>query len=52
MLTLGSCLHLMELIFPDDYLGIGVTVTYGSNNPDKKKYKADLTNDVLGRYPE
>ena len=38
-------------IFPDDYLGIGATVTYGSNNPDKKKYKADLINDVLGRYP-
>jgi len=39
-------------IFPDDYLGIGATVTYGSNNPDKEKYKEDLINDVIGRYPE
>ncbi len=39
-------------VFPDDYLGVGATITYGSNNPDKTKYKEDLTNDVLGRYPE
>lgn len=39
-------------IFPDDYMGIGATVTYGSNNPDKKQYKEDLTNDVLERYPD
>lgn len=39
-------------LFPDDYLGIATTVTYGSNNPDKEKYKQDLTNDVLERYPE
>lgn len=39
-------------IFPDDYLGISATVTYGSNNPDKKKYKEDLRNDVYERYPE
>ena len=38
-------------LFPDDYLGIGATVTYGSNNPDKEKYKEDLRNDILGRYP-
>ncbi len=28
--------------FPDDYLGIGGTVTFASNNPDKIKYKQDL----------
>ncbi len=39
-------------LFPDDYLGIGATVSYGSNNPDKKKYKEDLYNDVLTRYPD
>lgn len=39
-------------IFPDEYLGIGATVTYGSNNPDKTKYKDDLVADVLDRYPE
>ncbi len=38
-------------IFPDDYLGIGATVTYGSNNPDKKKHKEDLINDLISRYP-
>jgi len=39
-------------MFPDDYLGIGATVTYGSNNPDKEKYKQDLLGDVLNRYPD
>jgi opacity protein-like surface antigen len=38
-------------IFPDDYLGIGATVTYGSNNPDKEQYKQDFNNDLLERYP-
>ncbi|MCB0805484.1 MAG: outer membrane beta-barrel protein [Bacteroidales bacterium] len=38
-------------IFPDDYLGIGATVSYGSNNPDKKQFKQDLIGDVLERYP-
>ena len=38
-------------IFPDDYLGIGATVTYGSNNPDKTQYKSDLTQDFLERFP-
>lgn len=38
-------------IFPDDYLGIGATVTYGSNNPDEQ-YKYDLLNDIFERYPE
>ena len=35
--------------FPDDYLGIGATFTYGSNNPDKMKYKEDLWNDIKSR---
>jgi opacity protein-like surface antigen len=34
--------------FPDDYLGIGATVTFASNNPDKKKYKDDLINSIVG----
>lgn len=38
-------------IFPDDYLGVGATITYGSNNPNKTKYKEDLTNDLISRYP-
>ncbi|MBN2174247.1 MAG: hypothetical protein JW731_08955 [Bacteroidales bacterium] len=38
--------------FPDDYLGIGATVSYGSNNPDKKQYKTDLINDITERYPD
>lgn len=38
-------------LFPDDYLGIGATVSYGSNNPDKAKYKTDVINDILTRYP-
>ena len=32
--------------FPDDYLGIGATVTYASNNPDKKKYLEDAKNEL------
>jgi len=39
-------------IFPDDYLGIGATVSYGSNNPDKTKYKEDLVNDIYEQYPD
>lgn len=39
-------------IFPDDYLGFGATVTYGSNNPDKEQYKQDLVEDLLIRYPD
>lgn len=39
-------------IFPDDYLGITATVSYASNNIDKKQYKDDLINDVLTRYPD
>ncbi|MCF8367793.1 MAG: hypothetical protein K9G76_02035 [Bacteroidales bacterium] len=38
-------------LFPDEYLGISATVSYGSNNPEKTKFKEDLINDVLGRYP-
>lgn len=39
-------------IFPDEYLGIGLTVSYGSNNPDKTQYKQDLVNDLYLRYPD
>jgi hypothetical protein len=39
-------------IFPDDYLGIGASVTYGSNNPDKIQYKDDFYNDLQSRYPD
>ncbi len=38
-------------LFPDDYLGFGATVSYGSNNPDKEKYKADAIDDLITRYP-
>ena len=37
--------------FPDDYLGIGATVTYASNNPDKEKYLDDVKNDIIMNYP-
>ncbi len=37
--------------FPDDYLGIGATVTYASNNPDKKKYLEDAKNELIMNYP-
>jgi len=37
--------------FPDDYLGIGATVTFASNNPDKTKYMADLEKSILDQYP-
>ncbi len=47
----GFLFNLDAAIFPDDYLGIGATVTYGSNNPDKTKYKEDFTQDLLNRYP-
>lgn len=33
--------------FPDDYLGVGATVTYASNNPDKTQYLADFKNAIL-----
>lgn len=36
-------------IFPDNYLGIGATITYASNNPDKEQYKEDLLNDINSR---
>ena len=38
--------------FPDDYLGIGATVTYASNNPNKEQYLQDLRNDFMMNYPE
>lgn len=39
-------------IFPDDYLGIGATISYGSNNPDKTQFQNDLIENVLSRYPQ
>lgn len=39
-------------VFPDDYLGISATVSYGSNNPDKTKYQEDLINDFYEKNPE
>lgn len=39
-------------VFPDEYLGIGATVTYGSNSPDKIQYKEDFYNDLQIRYPD
>lgn len=39
-------------VFPDEYLGIAATVSYGSNNPDKTQYKEDLINDLTTRYPD
>lgn len=38
-------------LFPDDYLGFGATVAYGSNNPDKKQYLEDVKNDLSSNYP-
>jgi hypothetical protein len=37
--------------FPDEYLGIGATVTFASNNPDKSKYMNDLEQSILSQYP-
>ena len=36
--------------FPDDYLGIAISFAYGSNNPDKLKYKEDLLEDIKNRH--
>lgn len=36
--------------FPDDYMGIGATVTFASNNPDKQKYMDDLKNAFINEY--
>jgi hypothetical protein len=38
--------------FPDDYMGIGATVTFASNNPDEQKYMDDLKNSFIINYPE
>ncbi len=38
--------------FPDDYLGIGATVTFASNNPDKTKYFSDLEESIINNFPE
>lgn len=37
--------------FPDDYLGVGATVTYASNNPDKTKYINDLEQSIMDSNP-
>jgi hypothetical protein len=37
--------------FPDDYLGLGASITYASNNPDKKQYLEDFKNDLNSSYP-
>jgi hypothetical protein len=38
--------------FPDDYMGIGGTITYASNNPDKEQYLEDLNNEFKSNFPE
>ena len=38
--------------FPDDYLGIGGTVTFASNNPDKNRYKEDLRQYLIDSVPD
>ncbi len=35
--------------FPDDYLGIGATVTFASNNPNKNKYLNDLSDSIYAK---
>ena len=47
----GFLFNFDAVIFPDDYLGVGFTVTYGSNNPDKTKFKEDFITDLLDRFP-
>jgi hypothetical protein len=37
--------------FPDDYLGIGATVTFASNNPDKTKYFNDMDSAIVNNNP-
>jgi len=38
--------------FPDDYLGIGGTVTFASNNIDKNAYKNDLRQYLFDSIPQ
>lgn len=38
--------------FPDDYLGVGATVTYASNNPDKSKYINDLEQSIIDKFED
>lgn len=38
--------------FPDDYLGIGGTVTFASNNPDKNAFKEDLRQFLNDSVPD
>ena len=33
--------------FPDEYLGVGATVTFASNNPDKTQYMSDFKNSIM-----
>jgi opacity protein-like surface antigen len=47
----GFLFTLDGAIFPDDYLGIGATFSYGSNNIEKNQFRDDLISDILTRYP-
>ena len=38
--------------FPDDYLGIGGTITFVNSNIDEAKYKSDLFKQIHERYPD
>jgi opacity protein-like surface antigen len=38
--------------FPDDYLGIGGTITFVNSNIDEGKYKSDLTRHIHEKYPD
>jgi len=38
--------------FPDDYMGIGATVTFASNNTDKQKYMDNVTEMITANFSE
>ena len=38
--------------FPDDFLGIGGTITFVNSNIDQGKYKMDLFNHIKNEYPD
>jgi hypothetical protein len=38
--------------FPDDYMGIGATVTFASNNTDKQNYMDTLRNYIIDSYSQ
>jgi len=38
--------------FPDDYLGIGGTITFVNSNIDQAKYKSDLVKHINIEYPD